>query len=391
MILFGGGLWVLPGNQRELLLSQILRQCQRHRGLKRLASGWMEGETERGARAAAADRERQRSHTAAKEDTAARRSKVDQVAWKVIAEKMSVRAACREVGLEEGAKSSVSRMVKGMGDGCPVLTPDAISEPVLSRSAADLGPAEKGAAAAEKRRETLARKDDEASQYKPRGGKGVGGSFARYREAVVKTQEWRRVANASIPAAQRYAKEQFGIEMGRWVIQQGVSPNPVGAPTALPREEEDKLVDMIVMLRTMLVDLDRECILAYVNQMIEGTELEKKLPNGVGKDWYKRFMNDHADRLGRKSSDSLEFDRVRWARSEIMETHYARFEEMVLALNLGVKNPEYDPSVPYNPKDPDPRCERIIITKRENIVSLDETEVTGTKRKIRSFRKDLIF
>ena len=92
--------------------------------------------------------------------------------------------------------------------------------------------------------------------------------------------------------------------MGRWVIQQGVTPNPVGSPTALPREEEDKLVNMIVMLRTMLVDLDRETILQYVNWMIVGTELEEKW---VGKDWYNQFMNDHADRLGHKSSDSLEF------------------------------------------------------------------------------------
>jgi len=110
-------------------------------------------------------------------------------------------------------------------------------------------------------------------------------------------------------------------------------------------------------------------------------------------------MNDHKDKLGRKSSDSLGFDRVRWSKSHTVETHYDMVENIALALNIAKSNPDYDASVQYDPKNPDSRCEKIVWTRPERAFFLDETELSRIRSldgyeqldKIRRTKKKLHF
>jgi hypothetical protein len=61
-------------------------------------------------------------------------------------------------------------------------------------------------------------------------------------------------------------------------IQCGKAPKREGAQTAITWEEERRFEDVLVLLRSMNVDLDRETVMAYANAVIKGSEFEKKFP-----------------------------------------------------------------------------------------------------------------
>ena len=250
----------------------------------------------RGLRAMAAEDERQ-SRAQAKED---RKARIKQAAVLVVTAGRTVRGAAREVGLDDSAKSSVDREVQllkiaGVGD-----VPDLVTEPHSMTEPPATVTEDEHQSANEKRRATIERQKAESAQYKVRKrGKGVGGTFEEYRHACVQAQEWRRTKNKTISEAQAFALREFGITVGRTAIQCGKAPRKVGGPTAIAWEEERRFVDVLVLLRSMNVDLDRATVMEYANALIKGTELEKKFPNGVTNDWYQRFMNDHKDKLGR--------------------------------------------------------------------------------------------
>ena len=202
--------------------------------------------------------------------------------------------------MDLSAKSSVAREVKSLRSAGVGPVADLIPEPPGRTECPSTVTEDENLSAPDKRHATIERQKAEDAQYKVRKrGKGVGGTFEEYRHACVQAQEWRRIEKNTISEAQGFALREFGFTVGRGAIQVGKAPKRVGAQTAITWEEERRFVDVLVLLRSMKVDLDRGTVMAYANVVIKGSEFEKKFPNGVTKDWYKRFMNDHKDKLGR--------------------------------------------------------------------------------------------
>jgi hypothetical protein len=210
---------------------------------------------------------------------------------------------------------------------------------------------------------------DEASHYFL-NGKSVGGTFEQYQDAVVWAVQQRKEHKLSVREAVRRAKQEFGIDIAEWAVRSGkmgTRPARRGRPSIFDPEEEQKLVDIICMLRTMKVDLGMAEVMHIANQMMEGTDYAETWLHGcVTKDWYYAFLRRHRDRLGTGSAQGIEFDRARWSTADVVNRHYEIVEKLALDLGLAEPNPEYDETVAYNPTAPaaDTRCQRVVWVKK---------------------------
>ena len=206
-----------------------------------------------------------------------RRKNAKQAAILVVTSGWTQRGALVEVDLDHTAKSTVDREVQnlrrtGVGALSDIMpdTPTTHDSPsAVAQNETEV--ALRKEAAEKKRMATIQRQKDEASQYIGRKREGpVGGTFEKYSHACVQAQEWRRREQPSISEAQQYALQEFGIKVGRSAIQCELPPKRVGAPTAIPWDDERKLVDILVLLRhsSMNVDLRKEIVMTSWRQRV---------------------------------------------------------------------------------------------------------------------------
>ena len=168
---------------------------------------------------------------------------------------------------------------------------------------------ERTAEAVAKRKATREHKKDLASQYKASHLGPVGGSFDQYREATTAAQRLCKTDKISVKKSQEKIHAETGIIVGERAIRRGVPPERVGRPTLIPREQEEEIVEIFLMMRAMGIDLHAESVLAIANGLIEDTDTAANFPNGVTYKWYRGWLKRHRDRVGVKSADSKEFDR----------------------------------------------------------------------------------
>eukprot|EP00322_Chrysochromulina_rotalis_P023517 CAMPEP_0115885560 /NCGR_PEP_ID=MMETSP0287-20121206/30741_1 /TAXON_ID=412157 /ORGANISM="Chrysochromulina rotalis, Strain UIO044" /LENGTH=365 /DNA_ID=CAMNT_0003341989 /DNA_START=39 /DNA_END=1134 /DNA_ORIENTATION=- len=107
----------------------------------------------------------------------------------------------------------------------------------------------------------------------------------------------------------------------------------------------------------------------YVNVLIKNTAIAAQLKHKeVRRHWYYNWLG-RCKRLTTANIRPLEITRAQWATPENVATHYDMLAAKILELELGVRNPHYDPTVPYS--------EQLKITKPHRIASMDETHLTN--------------
>jgi hypothetical protein len=292
------------------------------------------------------------------------------------------RARAGDEGL---SKSSLGREIKAAKDELARTSNGAFArelkfeQQAAAREANEQDLERRTAEAVQKRKATKQHKKDIGVHYTYRG-KLVGGTFTEYQDAVEYAQKLRAERKLTLSQAIKAAKEDKGIDVGKFAVRKGTLPNKRGRPSIFADEEEKKLVDIIVMLRSMKVDLGSDEVMHIANEMMQGTDYQNTWLHGrVTKRWYYAFLKRHEHKLGTGKADGIEFDRARWSTSDVVGKHYDVVEKLALELKLAMVNPEYDENVPYNPATASPefRCQRILWMKKRNVYSCDETEVSN--------------
>mmetsp|Transcript_49990 Transcript_49990/g.130204 ORF Transcript_49990/g.130204 Transcript_49990/m.130204 type:complete len:282 (+) Transcript_49990:248-1093(+) len=132
---------------------------------------------------------------------------------------------------------------------------------------------------------------------------------------------------------------------------------------------EHRLESLVLALTELKLPCFRFMIMNYVNVLIKNTAIAAQLKHKeVRRHWYYNWLG-RCKRLTTANIRPLEITRAQWATPENVATHYDMLAAKILELELGVRNPHYDPTVPYS--------EQLKITKPHRIASMDETHLTN--------------
>ena len=149
---------------------------------------------------------------------------------------------------------------------------------------------------------------------------------------------------------------------------------------------EQQLAAVIRYFRERKYPVFKEDVLGWALHEVKRTGLDVALP-ALSKGWYYRFL----DRVGFSTGASrpLETVREKWCTSANIETYYNIIIDTLVEEGIAIRNPDFDPDVPYsNP---------ITIVHPERLISYDETDASldqsaatkaGTTRTVRVGRGD---
>jgi len=165
----------------------------------------------------------------------------------------------------------------------------------------------------------------------------------------------------------RMASAKFGVPVSASTAKrsweaQGASPVKVGAPLIIPKVVENKLEELCLVLREMNLPVYKSMVLSYVNTLLRGTEIARKLKHHeVRKHWYYNWLS-RCSRLRTANVKPLELARAEWGTSENAKKHYDLLADVLISTGLAIERASYDPN--------EPCCERLTLLKPERLFSM---------------------
>ena len=112
-------------------------------------------------------------------------------------------------------------------------------------------------------------------------------------------------------------------------------PKKKGKATYVLPDVESKLVDFCIALRSFNVPIFKEELIAYCNNLIQGTKLVSLFKHGEFRDsWYSNWLRRYHERLGTAAAKPLEVDRERLTTSKNVGKHYQILKQTFVDLGL---------------------------------------------------------
>ena len=172
----------------------------------------------------------------------------------------------------------------------------------------------------------------------------------------------------------------------RWRTRNQKSLPENGRPTKLPAQAEDKLVESIIWLRRNRIHVApmHVAMLAHNFSQKAGAIARCEGPSGFTRKWVDGFLKRQEKYLGIATAETIEDLRAFACTPKQLDRYFSCVQEALLELGWATPNPEYDPSVTYDPKDKNNiKCAPILIDalKVHRIVSMDETRFTLNQAK----------
>ena len=179
--------------------------------------------------------------------------------------------------------------------------------------------------------------------------------------------------------AAKQASEKFGVRISATTAQRaaetpGQGPKAPGRNCILPSGVENKLEDLCLLLREMKLPIFRFMVLSYVNTLLAGTaEADMLKHREVRKHWYYNWLG-RCTRLKTANIRPLEITRAQWATPSNILRHYEMLADMLVQLNIAVRNPDFDPTVPLS--------EPVKIVKPGRLGSMDESRLLNDSTEV---------
>jgi hypothetical protein len=151
----------------------------------------------------------------------------------------------------------------------------------------------------------------------------------------------------------------------------------MGRPTYLPSEAEQKVVDSIKFLRSNRIPVYSMHVAMIAEELARKVGLAPS--PGFGRKWVDGFLKRHETQLGQHTQTIIEDLRAHYCTASKLRRHYQVVADFLVELGWAVRNPEYDPDIPFDSKRPnDPRAVLVFIDPKyaHRIVSMDETRFT---------------
>lgn len=195
---------------------------------------------------------------------------------------------------------------------------------------------------------------------------------------------------SSADIADRVFKEH-GVKRSRQMWQRWRSRNQKlrpenGRPTKLPAQAEDKLVETIIWLRQNRIHVApmHVAMLAHNFSQKAGAIAQCEAPSGFTRKWVRGFLKRQEKHLGLATAETIEDLRAFACTPKQVDRYFSCLQEALLELGWATPNPQFDPSVSYDPKNKtNTKCAPIIIDalKAHRLVSMDETRFTLNQAK----------
>lgn len=185
--------------------------------------------------------------------------------------------------------------------------------------------------------------------------------------------------------------KEYGVERSRqmwlrWRSRNQKSLPENGRPTKLPAQAEGKLVEAIIWLRQNRIHVApmHVAMLAHNFSQKAGAIAQCEAPSGFTRKWVGGFLKRQEKHLGLATAETIEDLRAFACTPKQLGRYFSCLQEALLELGWATPNPEFDPSVSYDPKNKtNTKCAPIIIDalKVHRIVSMDETRFTLNQAK----------
>ena len=144
----------------------------------------------------------------------------------------------------------------------------------------------------------------------------------------------------------------------------GISPQKPGG-VLIPSSIEKKIAFTVKELRRRKFPVFPEEIIRWAAEEIEGTVYADNFPNGVPTTgWYRGWLRRMEFTTG--VLRPLEQTRAEWYTPENLAYYFEVARDVLLDAGVAIRNPDYDPNIPYS--------EEIFIIHPERICSYDETK-----------------